>query len=85
MTPAPDKPPPGSSPCTGPRNPCAGSGALPLPLPAGAVPYAGVPPPPAHSSSACLAVASIAASDLRTWLRSVVVQKSGSDAFRYDP
>lgn len=38
----------------------------------------------AFSASASLSFAalSIAASDLRTWLRSVVYQKSGSDAFR---
>lgn len=36
-------------------------------------------PPQAPSA---LAAASIAASDFRTWLRSVVYQKSGSDAFR---
>ena len=35
-----------------------------------------------HVASACFAVASMAASDFRTWLRSVVYQKSGSDAFR---
>ena len=49
-----------------------------------------------HSASACafpasaassaasvtFAAASMAASDFRTWLRSVVYQKSGSDAFR---
>ncbi len=45
-------------------------------------------PPAVHasafsaSSSLPFAALSIAASDLRTWLRSVVYQKSGSDAFR---
>lgn len=45
-------------------------------------------PPAVHasafsaSSSLSFAALSIAASDLRTWLRSVVYQKSGSDAFR---
>lgn len=38
-------------------------------------------PRPGQASCA-FAAASIAASDLRTWLRSVVYQKSGSDAFR---
>src|SRR4051812_19181765 len=38
-----------------------------------------------HSVSPCFATALIAASDLRTWLRSVVYQKSGSDALRYLP
>ncbi len=38
--------------------------------------------PPAQVSSVSRAFASMAASDLRTWLRSVVNQKSGSDAFR---
>ena len=35
-----------------------------------------------YASSRFFAASSIAASDLRTWLRSVVYQKSGSDAFR---
>ncbi|GHC15904.1 hypothetical protein GCM10010332_53030 [Streptomyces albogriseolus] len=41
--------------------------------------------PPAYSvaaASVCFAAASIAARDLRTWLRSVVYQKSGIEAFR---
>lgn len=48
-------------------------------------PTVGLPldhPAAAGWASACFASASIAASDLRTWLRSVVYQKSGSDAFR---
>jgi len=39
-------------------------------------------PPGGHFASVCFAVASIAASDFLTWLRSVVYQKSGSEAFR---
>jgi hypothetical protein len=38
--------------------------------------------PRRYAVSAFRAVSSIAASDLRTWLRSVVYQKSGRDAFR---
>lgn len=38
--------------------------------------------PRGHSPSVSFAFASIAASDLRTWSRSVVYQKSGSDALR---
>ncbi|GGX27154.1 hypothetical protein GCM10010383_67120 [Streptomyces lomondensis] len=38
--------------------------------------------PRGYPASACFAAASIAASDFRTWLRSVVYQKSGSDALR---
>ncbi|GGU06422.1 hypothetical protein GCM10010272_59460 [Streptomyces lateritius] len=37
-------------------------------------------PPP--QTPAAFEAASIAASDLRTWLRSVVYQKSGSDDFK---
>lgn len=41
---------------------------------------------PARCHASCaFAAASIAASDFRTWLRSVVNQKSGSDAFRKPP
>lgn len=79
---------------TGPRNPCAGSGALCCPAPVADADDApgrtGVcrggrhtPTPYASASaSACFAAASIAASDFLTWLRSVVYQKSGSEAFR---
>lgn len=42
----------------------------------------GQPTPHSYSASADFAVASIEASDFRTWLRSVVYQKSGSDALR---
>ncbi|GAB2801443.1 hypothetical protein GCM10027073_37370 [Streptomyces chlorus] len=38
--------------------------------------------PQSASPSACLAVASIAARDFLAWFRSVVNQKSGSEAFR---
>ena len=81
-------------PLTGPRDPCAGSGALCCPAPVAGGFASGVslsrrrdrltPDQPGldHSASVFFAAASITANDLRTWLRSVVYQNSGSDAFR---
>lgn len=67
----------GPSALTGPGTHCAGPGAQ-LFLPAVMVPTCRRWP---YLPSA-LAEASIAASDRRTWLRSVVYQKSGSEARR---
>lgn len=53
-----------------------------FPQPAAGKIYASCVSPASTVSSTFRAVASIAVSDLRTWLRSVVYQKSGRDALR---
>ncbi len=69
------------APDPGPGIHCAGSGVLGFPCPV-ARPLSGAGHRLFYASSRAFAAWSMAASDFRTWLRSVVYQKSGSDAFR---